>query len=94
MAQDPWPKRVFGGGAVLCADSNLQAAYFQFQTCLRGAEDTGVYLAGDSVSWSGGWVEGALQTGLNAACAAAHRCDVDVIGGSPLSQNDSLYKYH
>ena len=75
-------------------DSNQQAAYFQFQTCLREAEDTGVYLAGDSVSWSGGWVEGALQTGLNAACAAAHRCEVDVVGGSPLSQNDSLYKYN
>ncbi|GBC59388.1 amine oxidase [Desulfonema ishimotonii] len=27
----------------------------------------GVFLAGDSVSWAGGWVEGALQSGLNAA---------------------------
>jgi tryptophan 2-monooxygenase len=35
--------------------------------------NSGVYLAGDSVSFSGGWVEGALQTGIQAAiCAIEH----------------------
>jgi len=38
------------------------------------AWDRGVYLAGDSVSFSGGWVEGALQTGIQAAICAINRC--------------------
>jgi tryptophan 2-monooxygenase len=38
------------------------------------AWDHGVYLAGDSVSFSGGWVEGALQTGIQAALSAVKRC--------------------
>jgi monoamine oxidase len=38
------------------------------------AWDSGVYLAGDSVSFSGGWVEGALQTGIQAAAGAVNRC--------------------
>jgi monoamine oxidase len=37
-------------------------------------EDRGVYLAGDGVSFSGGWVEGALQTGIQAAISAISRC--------------------
>lgn len=44
----------------------------------RGADpiwDNGLYLAGDGVSFSGGWVEGALVTGLNAATAAIRRID-------------------
>jgi monoamine oxidase len=36
--------------------------------------DRGVYLAGDGVSFSGGWVEGALQTGIQAAASAINRC--------------------
>ena len=38
------------------------------------AWDCGVYLAGDSVSFSGGWVEGALQTGIQAAVSTVNRC--------------------
>jgi lysine 2-monooxygenase len=38
------------------------------------AWDRGVYLAGDSVSFSGGWVEGALQTGIQAAVSAINHC--------------------
>ena len=34
-------------------DPELAAAYYQFQSSQQG-----VYLAGDSVSWSGGWTEG------------------------------------
>lgn len=33
----------------------------------------GVFLAGDAVSWAGGWVEGALHAGLNAAAAVIFR---------------------
>ncbi len=46
-----------------------QSMYYQFLSVLDRKSDTGVYLAGDSVSWSGGWIEGALQTGTNAAAA-------------------------
>ncbi len=38
------------------------------------AWNRGVYLAGDSVSFCGGWLEGALQTGIQAAVCAVHRC--------------------
>jgi monoamine oxidase len=38
------------------------------------AWDRGVYLAGDCVSFSGGWVEGALQTGIQAAISAIKHC--------------------
>ncbi|WP_147461114.1 FAD-dependent oxidoreductase, partial [Pseudomonas savastanoi] len=32
-------------------------------------KDTGLYLAGCSCSCAGGWIEGAVQTALNSACA-------------------------
>lgn len=35
----------------------------------------GVFLAGESVYWGGGWVECALQAGLNAAMAVVYRLD-------------------
>lgn len=35
--------------------------------------DNGVYLAGDSVSWLGGWIEGAFHSGLEAARASIKR---------------------
>lgn len=76
-------------------DYDLRSAYFQFQTA-GTEEDTGVYLAGDGVSWSGGWSEGALETGLNAACAVAARVGGDATtfpNGSPLDQNPKLYHY-
>lgn len=73
-------------------EPNVQDAYFQYQSA--GAEgDTGVYLAGDSVSWIGGWTEGALHTGLNAACAAAARIGGTVTSPSPLEIDPSLYRY-
>lgn len=82
------------------------AAYYQFKTCENkpGSKydagdpyafpDTGVYLCGDGVSWIGGWVEGAMETGLNCAAAVVKR-----LGGtmdeanSPLSQQTDLYNY-
>jgi tryptophan 2-monooxygenase len=74
-------------------DADLCAAYHQFLTVNDPRTDTGVYLAGDGVSWYGGWMEGALQTGLNAACATAKRLGAAIRRGSPLSQNPSLYEY-
>ena len=74
-------------------DHLVQAAYYQFLSALDPATDPGVYLVGDSVSWSGGWVEGALQTGVNAACAVAKRLGGTLSANSPLSQNPKLYNY-
>jgi tryptophan 2-monooxygenase len=74
-------------------EADLQAAYFQFLSVLDRDLDTGVYLAGDSVSWSGVWVEGALHTGINAACAAAKRLGGVLSPDSPLSQNPALDDY-
>lgn len=71
-----------------------QTAYYQFQSVLDPALDRGVYLAGDGVSWSGGWTEGALQTGLNAACAVAQRLGGVVEPDSPLTaQPEDRYNY-
>lgn len=71
-----------------------QKAYYQFQSVLDPLADRGVYLAGDGVSWSGGWTEGALQTGLNAACAAARRLGGVVVEDSPLTaQPADRYNY-
>lgn len=71
----------------------IHAAYYQFLSVLDPAADKGVYFAGDSVSWSGGWVEGALQTGLNAACAAAQHLGATLRDDSPLTQNPDLYHH-
>jgi tryptophan 2-monooxygenase len=77
-------------------DYDCRSAYFQFQTA-GTAQDTGVYLAGDGVSWTGGWTEGALETGLNAVCAVAERLgggSTTFPNGSPLTgQNPTLYDY-
>ena len=82
------------------------AAYYQFKTCENkpGLDydegnpyefpDSGVYLCGDGVSFLGGWVEGAMETGLNCAAAVVKR-----LGGtmdeakSPLSQQVDRYNY-
>lgn len=74
-------------------EPDIQAAYYQFLNVLDPSRDNGVYWAGDSISWSGGWTEGALHTGLNAATAAAKKLGASVQAFSPLSQNPSLYQY-
>ncbi|MGZ5055880.1 MAG: FAD-dependent oxidoreductase [Methylobacter sp.] len=75
-------------------DKNVHTTYFQFLSALDPKTDRGVYLAGDSVSWSGGWVEGALHTGINAAAAAvARRLGGDLGVNSPLEQQVGRYWY-
>lgn len=74
-------------------EPDVQEAYYQFLDVLTPASDCGVYLAGDSVSWAGGWTEGALHTGLNAAAAAAKRIGASLPVHSPLSQRKNLYDY-
>jgi tryptophan 2-monooxygenase len=49
-------------------DHYVQSAFYHFQDAAL-ADDGQVFMAGDSISWTGGWTEGALQTAMNAACA-------------------------
>ncbi|MBE9121864.1 FAD-dependent oxidoreductase [Tychonema sp. LEGE 07199] len=74
-------------------EPSIHAAYYQFLSALSPESDRGLYLAGDSVSWSGGWTEGALHTGINAACAVAKRIGANLSSESPLSQDPNLYDY-
>lgn len=74
-------------------EPNIQAAYYQFLSALNSESDRGVYLAGDSISWAGGWTEGAMHTAINAACAAAKRLGATVKDNSPLTQDPHLYYY-
>lgn len=66
--------------------------YHQFLSVLR-PDDKGIYLAGDCVSFAGGWIEGALHTGINAATAVAKRLGAGIAPGSPLEQDPNRYSY-
>ena len=72
-------------------DPRNRDLYYHF----LNAQWNGVFLAGDSVGWCGGWIEGALQTGVNAAAGVVG----DLTGYSgiyrdgPLSQSSDLYDY-
>jgi tryptophan 2-monooxygenase len=56
---------------------------------------SGVYLAGDSVGWCGGWIESALQSGMNAACAVTQQLlgPNALFANSPMTQKAALYDY-
>ncbi len=65
-----------------------QALYYQFLN-----SPNGIYLAGDSVGWCGGWIEGALQTGVNAAAAVVAQLGGQLYPNSPMTQTADLYQY-
>lgn len=71
-------------------DPMNQALYYQFL-----GSTNGIYLAGDSVGWCGGWIDGALQTGVNAAAAIVQRfCGPGGLGpNSPMMQTPTQYSY-
>jgi tryptophan 2-monooxygenase len=56
-----------------------------------------VFIASDDVSWIGGWVEGALQTGLNSATAVIKSLggsvNTDQNNQSPLTMDAKTYDY-
>ncbi|HEX2201746.1 MAG TPA: NAD(P)/FAD-dependent oxidoreductase [Longimicrobium sp.] len=76
-------------------DPYVQSLFYDFQKA-GTASDTGVYLAGDSIGFLGGWVENALETGVIAAAAVAQS-----LGGaitnyfqSPFAQlSSTFYSY-
>ncbi len=72
-------------------DPRNQDLYYQF----LNAGPTGVYLAGDSIGWCGGWIEGALQTGVNAAAGVANQLAgaAGLFPGNPMTQDSTQYRY-
>ena len=60
-------------------DSLLQASYTFFMHA-GGPTDPFFYLAGDDVSFMGGWCEGAIETAINAVSAVGVS-----LGGTPVS---------
>ena len=62
----------------------------------------GFFLAGDGISWSGGWTEGALQTGLNAMAGVlqslvphgAKFASTDYNPVVTLAERKGTYRYH
>ena len=86
-------------------DEYIAEMFYDFQKGIPGSNnttDTGVYLAGDCISFQGGWAEGALHTGLNAAVALAcsYVGDTSVLvdeGLSPANRDrldSSVYQYN
>jgi len=66
-------------------DELSRRLFYQFLGCNDAATDPFVYLAGDSQSFTGGWIEGAIQTGVNAACAV-----IRSLGGSLYTQENPI----
>lgn len=61
--------------------------FSQFHDGGNDVVDDGFILAGDDVSWTGGWAEGAVTTALNAVDKLAKKFnDGLVVEGGPLSQ--------
>lgn len=54
-----------------------------------------LYLAGDSVGWCGGWIESALQSGMNAACGVARQFmgEAALFPNSPMTQVVNGFDY-
>ncbi|MEQ8604602.1 MAG: NAD(P)/FAD-dependent oxidoreductase [Marivibrio sp.] len=73
----------------------VQDLFFDFQKVKNDPQTARVFVAGDSVSWVGGWTEGALQTAMNAAVGVLAAMGGKVFGGAktPLTLDADLYDY-
>jgi tryptophan 2-monooxygenase len=89
----------FGGAFKLSQpgqDPYVQKMFFDYQKAGQD-NDTGVYLAGDCLAWNSGWVEGGLQTALNAAAGVivslSGSLNPDKNKKTPLKINPDTYTY-
>ena len=57
--------------------------YCHFMQDRLPPDERGIFLAGDDVSWTPGWVEGAVQTSLNAVWGIAHHLGAEPVNGNP-----------
>ncbi|OAV90760.1 hypothetical protein PTTG_06071 [Puccinia triticina 1-1 BBBD Race 1] len=78
------------GQARLIAD-----AFYDFQTLLEGKEHSGVLLNGDSITFEGGWIEGALRSAMNVTSAILLKYgSVEEKCKAPVTLlNRHIYKY-
>ena len=103
---EEWQSDPYFGGAFKLSepgqDQYVQTMFYDYQKAIwvqgnLNPNDTGVYIAGDCISWTSGWTEGALTTGLNAAAAVITSLGGTVYGNSgsmtPMTINNSLYAY-
>ncbi|CAD6563282.1 FAD-dependent oxidoreductase [Paraburkholderia sabiae] len=74
-------------------DVYSQRLFFQFRTANDPATDSGLYLAGCGCSFTGGWIEGAVQTAVNSACAVIRSTGGRLVSGNPLDEVCSAYSY-
>lgn len=74
-------------------DVYSQRLFFQFKTANHPEQDSGLYLAGCGCSFTGGWVEGAVQTAVNSACAVIRSTGGTLLPGNPLDSVHSIYDY-
>ncbi|SEK12923.1 NAD(P)/FAD-dependent oxidoreductase [Paraburkholderia diazotrophica] len=74
-------------------DVYSQRLFFQYKTANNPARDTGLYLAGCGCSFTGGWIEGAVQTAVNSACAVIRSTGGKLLPGNPLDEIRSAYRY-
>lgn len=56
---------------------NEKVLYNQYKS-VNSVHDTGLYLSGDGIGWSGGWVETAICTAINASWAVLKRLGAKV----------------
>ncbi|MAN25934.1 MULTISPECIES: NAD(P)/FAD-dependent oxidoreductase [Mesonia] len=79
-----WQLKQYYNGAFALSEATqedyLSKLFYNFMDVSK--DKAKIYFAGDSYSWVGGWVEGALQTGLNAFSAIATNM------GGKLTAND------
>ena len=85
---EEWQSDPYFGGAFKLSqpgqDTYVQRMFFDYQKSGTTA-DTGVYIAGDCIAWNSGWVEGGLQTALNAAAGV-----INSLGGTVNSYPDPV----
>lgn len=74
-------------------DHYSESLFFQFQSALSTETDRGLYLAGCSCSFTGGWAEGAIQTAINAACATLYSLGGTLLTRNPLQEMSRHYRY-
>ncbi|MEM5461855.1 NAD(P)/FAD-dependent oxidoreductase [Paraburkholderia phytofirmans] len=74
-------------------DVYSQRLFFQFKTANDPAWDSGLYLAGCGCSFTGGWIEGAVQTAVNSACSVIRSAGGNLLPGNPLDEIRSAYRY-
>jgi tryptophan 2-monooxygenase len=73
-------------------DIYSQELFFHYQVA-GTPSDRRIYLAGESYSFTGGWIEGAIQTALNAASAVLKSSGGTLISPNPFDLSSKTYDY-